>query len=193
MMSTRILRYVAGFGFGLTLTAFLPALVSADIALTPFVGSTFGGGAKDDFGKSSHLVYGATLTSLGHGPLGFEIDGQYSPHFFGGDPNSNVTSLMAEILVGGGDPKGLRFYACGGAGLLKSKVTGQAQFFDADRNSFGITVGGSVIAPLSHALGLKGDVRYFRGLTNVKPDTADEIDLTGFHFWRVSGGLAIHF
>jgi hypothetical protein len=188
----RARRYAIGVGFGLWMVA-LSASAGADTALTPFVGSTFGGGARDDFGKSSHLVYGATLTCLGRGPLGFEIDGQYSPHFFGGASESNVASLMGEVLVGGGDPGGLRFYAAAGAGLLKSKVRGQADFFDADRNSFGITVGGSVIVPLSGAVGLKGDLRYFRGLTNVKADTADEIDLTGFHFWRVSGGLAIHF
>jgi hypothetical protein len=192
-MTTHVLRRAVGLGFGLSMAALLPALAHADMALTPFVGTTLGGGAQDDFGKSSHLVYGATLTSMGSGPLGFEIDAQYSPHFFGGASDSNVSSLMGEILVGGGDPKGLRFYACGGAGLLKSKVTGQAQFFDTDRNSFGITAGGSVIAPLTGALGLKGDVRYFRGLTNVKASSPNDIDLTGFHFWRVSGGLAIHF
>jgi hypothetical protein len=186
-------RYsVMGFGFGLLMTA-LSASAGADTALTPFVGSTFGGGAQDDFGSSSHLVYGATLTCLGSGPLGFEIDGQYSPHFFGGAPSSNEASLMGEFLVGGGDPKGLRFYAAAGAGLLQSRVKGQADFLDADRSSFGIALGGSVMAPLSGALGLKGDVRYFRGLTGLGSSNPDEIDLSGFHFWRVSGGLAIHF
>jgi hypothetical protein len=187
-----ICRHVVGLALVLSVSS-LSGSARADTAVAPYIGSTFGGGAHDSFGKSSHLVYGATLTSLGTGPLGFELDGQYSPHFFGGASGSNVTSLMGEMLIGGGDAKGLRFFGAAGAGLLKSKVRDRADFFDADRNSFGIELGGSVIAPLGGAIGLKGDVRYFRALTNVKANDPGDIDLSGFHFWRASAGLALHF
>jgi hypothetical protein len=165
----------------------------AETILTPFVGKTFGGGAADAFGDTSHLVYGGTLSLLGDGAMGFEIDGQYAPHFFGGAEGSNVSSLMGAITLGGGEPQGIRFYGCAGAGLLRSRVRSRSDFLDADRNSFGIELGGSVIVGLVRSLGLKGDVRYFRGLTNVKSDAVGEIDLTGFHFWRVSAGAAIRF
>lgn len=189
-MMTRNRWLGAALGLGLAITS---APASADTFLAPFAGKTFGGGARDAFGDASHFVYGATLTMLGEGPLGFEIDGQYSPHFFGGASGSNVASLMGALTIGGGSPDGLHVYGCAGAGLLRSRVRDRSDFLDADRNSFGIDLGGSLILPVSHALGLKGDVRYFRGLTNVKPDTVGQIDLTGFHFWRASAGAAIRF
>jgi hypothetical protein len=187
---TRKLWLTAAFGVSAALASFT---AHADTFLAPFAGKTFSGGAQDDFGDSSHLVYGATLTMLGDGALGFEIDGQYSPHFFGGADGSNVASLMGALTVGGGESTGVRFYGCAGAGLLRSRVRNRSDFLDADRNSFGIELGGSVIVPITHALGVKGDVRYFRGLTNVKADTVSDIDLTGFHFWRGSAGVAIRF
>lgn len=167
--------------------------VHAETILAPFVGKTFGGGAADEFGETSHLVYGGTLSMLGTGAVGFEIDGQYSPHFFGGAEGSNVSSLMGAITIGGGEADGVRLYGCAGAGLLRSRVRSRSEFLDADRNSFGIELGGSVIVGLVHSFGIKGDVRYFRGLTNVKSDTVGDIDLTGFHFWRVSAGAALRF
>jgi hypothetical protein len=187
-MTRNVWRTLAALAMVTTLGT-LP--LGAETILAPFVGSTFGGGAQDDLGGTSHLVFGGTLTLAGDGVLGFEADGQYAPHFFGGASGSNVSSLMGALTLGGASRSGFRAYACGGAGLLRSSVP-SSQFFDAvDRNSFGIDLGGSLIVPLSGSLGIKGDVRYFRGLTNVKADSVRQIDLTGFHFWRVSGGLAI--
>jgi hypothetical protein len=174
---------------GLLCLAGASAPVGAETVLAPYVGSTFGAGATDQFGDSSHLVYGGTISFLGAGPIGFEIDGQYSPSFFG--DGGNEGSLMGEITIGGGEAKGVRFFGSAGAGLLESRIRNTSGFADADRNSFGIELGASLIVPISHSLGVKGDVRYFRGLTNVKPDTVGDIDLSGFHFWRASAGLAI--
>jgi hypothetical protein len=189
-MATRMMVVAAG----LALVAGLAAPVSAETILTPFVGTTFGGGGGDDFGDDTHLVVGGTLTFLGDGPLGFEIDGQYAPDYFGEFGDSNVTSLMGSFTLGGGDAStGLRFFVNGGAGLLKTHIADADEFFEVNRNAFGITFGGSVIAKLGGSLGVKGDVRYFRGLTDDEPDNEFDLDLTGFHFWRASAGLAIHF
>ena len=186
-MIARVLRSLGGLAL---LVALSPSSAVAATTLTPFVGRTFAGGAHDDFGSSSHFTYGGTATFEGH-LLGVEIDGQYSPHFFGGASRSNVASLTAGLTVGAGDPDGFRFYVIGGAGILKSRVAGHEEFFDTDRNSFGIVAGGSVVVPIVGRLGVKGDLRYFRGLSNVSSSRPGEIDLTGFHFWRVSLGLAI--
>ncbi len=174
------------------LLALAPSASFAETVLAPFVGTTSEGGAHDEFGSTQHLVYGGTLSFLGT-PLGLEIDGQYAPHFFGDAGGSNVASFMGELVLGGGDPGGLRVYATAGAGLLKSRVPATAEFFETDRNSFGIVLGGSLIAPLSRSLGLKVDLRYFRGLSDLGSSGAGEIDLSGFHFWRASGGLAFRF
>lgn len=186
-MIARVIRTLSGIAL---LAALSPSPALADTILAPFVGRTFAGGARDDFGSSSHFTYGGTLTVEGH-LLGIEIDGQYSPHFFGGASRSNVASLMAGLTVGAGDPAGPRLYGFAGAGILRSRVAGHDDFFDTNRSSFGIVVGGSVIVPVGPILGVKGDLRYFRGLSNVDPDRPEEIDLTGFHFFRVSVGLAI--
>jgi len=190
-MTRRILVTAAA----LALIAGSPAApVAADTIFAPFVGTTFAGGGGDDFGDDTHLVYGGTLTFLGDGPLGFEIDGQYAPDYFGEFGDSNVASLMGSFTLGGGDAStGLRFFVNGGAGLLKTHIADEDEFFEVNRNAFGITLGGSVIARLGGSLGLKGDVRYFRGLTDDEPDDELDVDLTGFHFWRASAGLAIHF
>jgi hypothetical protein len=171
------------------LALLLSAPLQAETILTPFVGNTFGAGAEDDFGDDSHLVYGGTLSLVGEGLMGFEIDGQYSPNFFGDD--SNVASLMGGLTLGGGG-ESLRVFGIAGAGLLKTRVPSRDQFFTADRNSFGITLGGSAIVKFGEKLGVKGDLRYFRGLSNLTIDDPDEVDLNDFRFWRASLGLAIH-
>jgi hypothetical protein len=181
---------------GLLAVVFLlsAGLAAADIFLTPFIGTTFGGSAKDDFGDSSHLVYGGTMTFKGDGLLGFEIDGQFSPDFFGEIGDSSVSSLMGALVLGGGSAdSGLQFFVAGGGGLLKTRIEDRDDFFDINRSAFGITAGGSVIAMLSDSLGAKGDVRYFRGITDPEDDDEVDLDLTGFSFWRASVGLAIKF
>jgi hypothetical protein len=170
-----------------------PAASDAGVILAPFAGKTFGGG-RDAAGDDSHFVYGATLTLLGDGLIGFEVDGQYAPNYFGDFGDSNVASLMGSLtLGGGGGGTGVRFYANAGAGLLRTHVADRQGFFDTDRNSFGITAGGSVILPLGSTFGLKGDVRYFRGLVDSDSGSSVDLDLTGFHFWRASAGLALRF
>jgi hypothetical protein len=186
-----IFRVGAASLFVLTL---LSAPAAAEVILTPFVGTTFGAGARDDVGDTKHMIYGGTLTMVGDGVLGFELDGQYAPDFFGEADDSNVASLMGELIFGTHDAgSGLRFYAAAGGGLLKTRVKTTDQFLDLDRNAFGVTFGGSMIAKFGETFGGKADVRYFRGITDVKADNEVDLDLTGFHFWRLSAGLAIHF
>ena len=186
-MNARVLRLLVGIALAVVTSA---PLALADTILSPFVGRTFAGGAHDDFGSSSHFTAGGTLLGEGH-LLGVEIDAQYVPHFFGGASGSNVASLMAGLSLGFGDPNGPRFYGMAGAGILKTRVAGHEDFLDTDRNSFGVTVGGSVIVPVTGVLAVRGDLRYFRGLSNVSPARPQEADLTGFHFFRASVGLAI--
>jgi hypothetical protein len=187
----RILRLCAA---SLLVTALGAVPAVAEVILSPFVGTTFGAGAKDDVGETSHFIYGGTLTLAGDGAFGFEVDGQYAPDFFGEADNSNVASLMGLLTFGSHDAgSGLRFYVGAGGGLLKTRIESSDAFFETDRNSFGVTLGGSVIAKFGETFGLKGDVRYFRGITDVEPDEDVHVDLTGFHFWRVSAGLAMAF
>jgi hypothetical protein len=66
-------------------------------------------------------------------------------------------------------------------------------FFDVDRNDFGVDAGVGVIIPLGHTVGLRGDFRYFRNIGDAEPDNEFDLDFGSFDFWRATGGLSINF
>ena len=62
-----------------------PAVASADWTFSPFLGSTFNGDLNDidlDQSIDSKLSWGGTLTWMGAGIAGFEVDFGYTPEFF---------------------------------------------------------------------------------------------------------------
>jgi opacity protein-like surface antigen len=183
---------------------------SADWTLTPFVGWNFGGSADvNDSGGSTFsnkfekkLDYGASLTSMGAGPLGFEIDFGYSPNFFETSTattnsfqftsKSNVTTLTGNLVIGA-HTGAVRPYVVGGVGLIRSNVQDIGEVFSVNsKNDFGLDVGGGVMGFFSHNVGLRGDVRYFRGFRGTS-DNATGLTLSDFKFWRGSLGIALKF
>ena len=132
-----------------------PRTASADWTLTPFVGWNFGGSAdvngtggstfSNKFEKK--LDYGASLMSMGGGPIGFEVDFGYSPNFFESSTTgtgfqftskSNVTTLTGNVVVGGRTGS-VRPYVVGGVGLLRTNVQDAAQLFNANTKFVGVT------------------------------------------------------
>ncbi len=107
---------------------------------------------------------------MGAGIAGFEVDWGWSPNFFqnttGGGTfavgDSNVTTFMGNLIlgvpVGGQTGGGVRPYVVGGAGLLRSNISGST-FFDDDltSNDFGIDLGGGVHGYFNDHVGLRGD------------------------------------
>lgn len=188
-----------------------PRTASADWTLTPFVGWNFGSSAdvtgsggptfSNKFEKK--IDYGASLLGMGAGSLGFEVDFGYSPNFFetttsGGGfeftSKSNVTTLMGNVVIGS-NKGGVRPYLVGGVGLLRTKVQDIDEVFTVNtKNDFGLDIGGGVMGFFSNNVGLRGDIRYFRGFRG----TSDSDSLTGlavsdFKFWRASLGLSLKF
>jgi hypothetical protein len=163
---------------------------AADTVLTATVGRTFSGDVEQ-----GHTSYGAAIGFLGEGVFGFEIEGTYTPHFFGPDNaggTSNVTTLMGNIVLGAPIGRTARVYATGGVGLMKFRVPDVDTFFDVDRNDFGMDAGAGVMVNLGGRLGARGDVRYFRDLR--QSDTGDfSVDLGGFHYWRGAVGVTLKF
>jgi opacity protein-like surface antigen len=168
----------------------------ADWLVTPFVGSAFGGDTT-----SQHVTYGASAAWMSHGIVGVEFDGSIAPDLLDEDgdvilgiTDSNVTTLMGSLVIGAplGEP-GIRPYAVAGAGLIRSRVADAEDIFDLDDNSFGINVGGGVHALVRRNLGLRADVRYFRGVRDT--DSSDDVDLElgSFDFWRASVGATFRF
>ena len=165
--------------------------VSADAVLTGSVGRTFSGDVEE-----GHTSYGAAIGFLGEGIFGFEVEGTYTPHFFGPDNTdgtSNVTTLMGNIVLGvpiGGHNS--RVYATGGVGLMKFRVPDADAFFDIDRNDFGMNAGAGVMVGLSDRFGIRGDVRYFRDVHESSSGEFD-VDFGGFNYWRGAVGLTLKF
>jgi opacity protein-like surface antigen len=190
-----------------------PRTASADWVVTPFVGWNAGGSADVNgsngtttASKFEHKInYGASLTQMGAGVVGWEVDFGYSPNFFATSTdatgfqfanNSNVTTLTGNVIVGvpvGGHGPSIRPYAVGGVGLLRSNVSDAAGLFSVNsKNDFGFDVGAGVMGFFSQNVGLRGDVRYFRGFSG-SSDNVTGLGLSNFSFWRTSIGLALKF
>ena len=185
--------------------ALLPGTASAQgWFFTPFVGANFAGDASfgdfddadDEFEK--RVDFGATL---GYNPnvVGFELDFGWSPNFFEntvGPGNfefgdSNVTTLMANLLVSAPPGRGIRPYASAGLGLIRSSVSGVGDFFDgATRNDLGINIGGGLNGQFTDNIGIRGDIRYLRSLEDDDPDDEFDLGLSDFDFWRGTVGIA---
>src|SRR3954452_17037283 len=94
-----------------------PRSASADWVITPFVGWNTGGSADvngsngtTNASQFEHKVdYGVSLSQMGKGVIGYEVDFGYSPNFFESGTNnngfqftndSNVTTLTGNVIVG---------------------------------------------------------------------------------------------
>lgn len=192
-------------------SAAAPRTASADWTLTPFVGWNFGSSAdvsgsggptfSNKFEKK--IDYGASLMGIGAGPVGFELDFGYSPNFFETSTStsgfrftskSNVTTLMGNVAIGakGGS---VRPYVVGGVGLLRTNVQDIGEVFTVNtKNDFGLDVGGGVMGFFSNNVGLRGDIRYFRGFRGTSDsDNPSGLALSDFKFWRASLGVSLKF
>lgn len=182
-----------------------PATASAEWIFTPFIGASFAAGTDvddDEFDTlidGSKMTYGGTLTWLGAGVFGFEVDFGYSPEFFEGDDDdvdfidsSNYSSLMANVVLS--TPRGaFRPYATAGAGLINTSIDDVDDIFEVDRNALGFNVGGGVMGYFTDRVGIRGDLRYFRQMSESDDDDEVDFDLGAFRFWRGTVGVSFRF
>lgn len=171
----------------------------ADVVLTPYVGSLFGGDLS-----GNRAAYGASAAFMGGGVFGAEIGFNYAPTFIGATvSNEDVAqmSLMGNLIVGipvgSSDQAGhVRPYITGGAGLFRL-TSDESRFFDRiNSNNFGVNFGGGVMAFFNEHIGLRGDLRYFRTLTDRDSGTGvDDLDfrLGDLNFWKWDVGAAFKF
>jgi hypothetical protein len=205
-------RFAITSALALMVFAAAPAKASADWLFTPYFGMNWGGTAgfnqsgadfEDDFERQ--MNFGASLAWMGAGVLGFEVDFGYAPNFFqntvGEDDfefgDSNVTTFMANLKVGvpfgGQSGGGIRPYASGGLGLIKSRIDDADDLFELNSTDWGLNIGGGVAGFFSDNIGLQGDVRYFRSLQDNEPDNEFDLALGSFSFWRGTVGLVFRF
>jgi hypothetical protein len=174
----------------------LAPAAQADWLFTPNLGASFGGNASG----REHMTYGASIGWMGAGVFGWEADLAYTPEFFEGDDddldlveNSNATSFMANVLigvpVGGQRGGGFRPYFTGGAGILQTSVGDADDLFQIDNSEFGVNLGVGAFGFATDHVGFRGDLRYFRALSDPSEDNEFDIDLGDFDFWRATGGV----
>ena len=176
-----------------------PASARADWLFTPNVGAGFGGDASG----REHLSWGASIGWMGAGVFGWEADFAVTPEFFEGDDddfdafdNSNVTTFMVNAIigapVGGTTGGGFRPYFSGGLGLLQSSAEDVESLFEVNNNEFGFNLGAGAMGFMTDHVGFRGDLRYYRALTDPEPNSdfeLDDLDFADFNFWRATGGI----
>jgi opacity protein-like surface antigen len=170
----------------------LPARGDAQTFITPFAGATFEGDSARE-----RLSGGASVLFMGP-VVGLEFEAGFTPDFFGEgdvfdfDTDGDVTSLSANLVLGiGAGP--VRPYVTGGVGLLRSRITSAGNLFDdVSENDLGVNAGGGLIVMFSEHVGMRGDVRYFRGVQDI--DIRDlSVALDNLDFWRGYAGVTMGF
>ena len=193
-------------------TAAVPTRASADWLFTPFIGMNFGGSVtfNDEFGDfddefEKRSTFGASLAWMGAGAIGFELDFGYSPNFFESTEgeadfdygDNNVTTFMANLVlgapIGGQTGVGIRPYASGGVGIIRTHIDDAFDLFDVSSNDWGFNAGAGIAGFFSDNVGLRGDVRYFRSLQDNEPDDELDLALGSLKFWRGSIGITFRF
>jgi Outer membrane protein beta-barrel domain len=154
----------------------LPVPARADGLITPFIGSDFGGDAGNCAElvpcDSSQLTYGLGIGFMAGGVVGFEGEFAYAPHFFGdvsGRPDNSLLTVLANVIAG--VPIGpVRPYVVGGIGVIHTNVSelnlGVANALS--NNSVALDAGGGVMILFSAHVGVRGDLRYLRTLSDVR-------------------------
>lgn len=183
----------------LSIVLALPSTAAADTFLTPYFGWTF----SSQYAEAelpTKFAYGADLMWLGSSGLGFEIDFGYHPNFFqpGDDEeffdfesDGNVVTFMGNLVFGyaGG---GVQPYVTGGFGLMRTNINDVGGLFeDISDTAWGVNAGGGLRMG-SPKLGIRGDLRYFRQLSDVQIGDVD-VDLGNFSYWRGTVGLSLGF
>lgn len=186
------MRILVSAALALAFTAASPLSAQADWLLTPYLGVTFGGDTP-----KQQVNYGLSAAFLGGGIFGVEVDAALTPNFFDADSglidDSNVSTLMANLMVAAPSAAPLRPYASGGAGLIRSRATSVGNFFDIEDNSFGVNLGAGVMAQVGTRVGIRGDIRYFRAVQDSDGSQNLDLDLAGFNFWRGTLGVTFRF
>ena len=171
----------------------------ADVVLTPYVGSLFGG---DLSGNTA--AFGASAAFMGGGIFGAEIGFNYAPEFVKATVNNDdiaQMSLMGNLIVGipvgsTDEPGHVRPYVTGGAGLFRIS-SAESQFFKrVTSNDFAMNVGGGVMTFFNEHVGVRFDVRYFRTLSDSDSQSGiDDLDfdLGDLNFWKWDVGAAFKF
>jgi hypothetical protein len=173
----------------------------ADFFVIPFAAIKFAGDAtifEPDAGAgNAKFTFGGMTGVLTDGLFGVEADVSYVPRFFEQSQGtlvarSHVYTVMGNVMLA--VPRGVTGYSLrpvlsGGAGLMHVSISDIAGIAAIDSNMFGINIGGGALGPISDAIDLRFDLRWFKSVTSggerpLRPGPA-------LAFWRAAIGLSI--
>jgi hypothetical protein len=185
------MRRIGTFALAMAVLTLAPAAAYADGFVSPWVGGQFGSSAGN-----GRAAVGINAGGMGGGIIGGEVGFGFSPSFWGTTNDfghNTVIDLMGNLIVGipvgGTHGPGVRPYATGGLGLIRSQIDGGNVFkVSTSSNQLGWNAGVGAMGYFNDRFGIRGDVRYFRAASG---DTINSINFNGLHFWRISGGIVI--
>ena len=166
----------------------------ADWLLTPFAGAAFrtSTGFLDLDGVASrrHATYGIALTLFPERVLGIEVESTWTPAAFTGHDlveSSRLLTGTGSLLVAlpDGWSRFVRPYATIGAGVINISSIDINGIFPIDSTRPVASVGGGVWWPITGRLGVRGDVRFLRTLS-------DEAS-NWFETWHATVGATVRF
>jgi opacity protein-like surface antigen len=171
----------------LLIVILLPAGTAAQASiytgmLTPHVGMAHGGDI-DDRG----LTLGVSLTAVETGGIGAELDLSHARQFDDSRfAESGITALMVNV-IGMFPDETVRPFVVAGVGLLRVRASLADGEAIASRTDWGFDAGGGLLYMLNEAVGIRGDVRYFRYFQ--RHEDLPLLDNGFFDFWRTSVGV----
>ena len=172
-----------------------PVMARAEGYVSPWVSANTG--SSFDNGRAG---FGVNAGGMGAGVIGGELDFGWSPSFFGTKSdfgNNTVMNLMGNLIVGvpvgGQHGAGVRPYAVGGIGLIRTQIDGGAltNFAPAQSNNmFGWDAAAGVMGFFNDHIGLRGEIRYLRATQDWNSSNAvPGLNGDKLHFWRPSIGV----
>lgn len=178
------------------LSVLLPSHARADVILVPYLGQSWSG-VINDAGGGYPTTFGARLEWLSRGIFGAGVDVARTGEFLGNAQgrvrDSSLTTVMANIVIGGPLPEGRGFrpYLTGGVGWLRYDVT-RTSGLEASATDFGFNIGAGADLMFTRHVGAEIDFRYLR---NTKDFVLAGLDFEepNLEYARWSGGLVVRF
>jgi hypothetical protein len=137
--------------------------------------------------QSAGLTVGGTLAVLEADGWGAEVELGHTTRFANElFDESGITTAMVNALGMWPHPT-VRPFGAGGVGVIRVRASGFGDEPSLTRTDWGLNLGGGVLVMLNDAVGIRGDVRYFRYFQR-----HDDLPLTNggfFDFWRSSVGV----
>jgi opacity protein-like surface antigen len=165
-----------------------------------FGGDLFEGGPFEGFDSGNPKALGVAVGFWGKGMLSGELDFCYNPEFFGPkdelESDSNLLTLTASFVINPSIDIGsqrIRPYFLIGGGLMRATIDEFAVLGKSTTNKGVVNLGGGVQYYFHPRVGVRGDLRYFRGVGSTDEDEDGWGWIPNWNYFRATAGVAFTF